>query len=185
LNFYSAKSDHKGAIIGGAVGGVVLLALLLALFCCIRKRSRARRSAGGSSMGEGGMPPPCCGPGAVGNGHGHGRAPQMRQVAPSQVVPSCSDLLDRSPSPTGSTRSSRSSGSRRGRRPPPLQLESLVTPVLNGPTVPAHKSPFADPAIPLLPIPDLGGDPFGDVGNHHPRPGFTVVEIPRSPARAL
>lgn len=132
------------------------------IFCC-RRRSRGQKQTeftawnGGSA--EAASKHSCC------NGHGHG-APKAQM---SQVQ-SQGNSVKRS----GSIVSTRSSGSRKGKRPPPLQLESLVTPVITGPA--RKKDPFDDPNY-VIPTPDFGKpNPFRDSRN----PGFSIVGRPVS-----
>jgi len=161
------KTDHKGAIIGGAIGGAALLVIFFTIVFCCRRRSRGQKQTeviawNGGSV-EAASNHSCCNPGAHGHGHGAPK-PQMSQVQ------SQGNSVKRS----RSTASSRSSGSRKGKRPPPLQLESLVTPVIAGPV--HKKDPFNDPNY-VIPTPDFGKpNPFRDSRN----PGFSIAGRPVS-----
>jgi len=176
------KTDHKGAIIGGVAGGVALIIFLLGLCFCMKKRSRAKQNAAPMSYDPkapgAASQHACCGPTVEkGYAHTHGTGPEMKQLPLRHEVLKESERA-RSISPTGSDRSSKRSsrGSWRERRPPPLQIESLVTPVLHGPSNGAQ-DPFKDPKGPHLPTPDLGEDPFDD---RQGPPKIRVIEAPRS-----
>jgi len=144
-------SNHQGAIIGGTIGGVVMIAILLLLFCCMRRRSCREPTAALYPFTIDSIEGPaaahaCCNHSLEKTGHQHhdGGASEMKQVPPRV------DLLEGNPhasevSSVGPHRSSRSSPPRaiyrNRRRPPPLKLESLVTPNITGPTNSTHMDP--------------------------------------------
>ena len=155
-------SDNKKYIIGGAVGGgVFLLILFVLLLVCCRKR-RAKRDLehvvdghheGKTDHGQFS----CCAHGTCNRNNGQTpmgeRSPLRPFVLRSEPVPlitkevpkqhtiplNCRDSVGSQKSAGSDTGSSEYSDSpqrgKRGllKRPPPLKLTSLVTPVINGP----------------------------------------------------
>lgn len=164
LNNYGSvhKTNNKGAIIGGVIGGIAMLVIFFTIVFCCRRRGRGKRQAEFSAWNGGDAETAklhsCCNLGIHGHGHG-GAKPQMSQAQQG-------DSLKISKSPIASI-----SGPRRGKRPPPLQLQSLVTQVIASPS---KKDPLDDPDFyPVLPTPDFGKkDPFRDSRN----PGFSIVD---------
>ena len=156
------SSSNRKYIIGGAVGGGVLVLILLALFLFCRRKRRAKRGlelfGGDHSKGELGYGQFVACDHEIYNGN-NGQL-QMEQKSPLTPFIFKSDSaalttngqqqpvisLERrdsteshasAGSDSNSSYSCDSEGSRRSRRsqkrPPPLKLTSLVTPVINGP----------------------------------------------------
>lgn len=158
----TSSSSNRKYIIGGAVGGGVLalILLVLLLFCCKRRGKKdLERGAGGNSEEEHGYGQfACCN---HGNCNKNGGAAQMEQKTPLKPFALRSDPAASNPrdlpqfkvslnrrasaesqksvgsdtySESTYSTDSEGSGKRRSqKRPPPLKLTSLVTPVVNGP----------------------------------------------------
>jgi len=155
----TGSSSNRKYIIGGAVGGSVLALILLTLliFCCRKRRGQKGLERSGGNRSEGRhVQFACCNHGARNR---HGEQTQMEQKTSLKPFVLKSDPKGR---PQGhsvslnrrdSAESQKSGGSvtstetlcspdsegfQRGtrksrRRPPPLKLTSLVTPIVSGP----------------------------------------------------
>ncbi|KAF9643948.1 hypothetical protein BDM02DRAFT_3122696 [Thelephora ganbajun] len=150
-----------GGAVGGGVLVLILLALLL--FCCCRRRAKRDLERSGDSHSEGRAGYGqfvCCDHGTCSRNNAQSQMEQKTPLKPF-VLKSGATVLTPKEGPqqhnvslnrrdstesqksagsdvsTGSSYSPDSEGSQRGRRsqkrPPPLKLTSLVTPVINGP----------------------------------------------------
>lgn len=158
-----SSSNQKYIIGGAVGGGVLVLILLaLLLFCCRKRRAKKdlERSGGDHSEGEHGYGQfACCNHGICNKNNGQPRMEQKSPLKPfilksdpaaltpkegrqQHTIPSkrrdSTESHKSAGSDTSSSYSSDSESSQHGRRrsqkrPPPLKLTSLVTPVINGP----------------------------------------------------
>lgn len=156
-------SDNQKYIIGGAVGGGVFLLVLLVLLlvCCRKRRAKKDLECAGDGQGKTGNGQfSCCNHGTCNKNHAPTPMGERTPLRPFALKPDPAVLITKEPSrqrtvsfkrrdSTGSQKSAGSDAgsgeseysdgsSQRGKkgllkRPPPLKLTSLVTPVINGP----------------------------------------------------
>jgi hypothetical protein len=157
---------------------LILILLALLLFCCRKRRAKRdlERSSGGHSEGGPGYGQfACCNHGTCNKNNGQSQMEQKIPLkpfvlrsgaaapAPKEGQQEHAISLERrdsteshrsAGSDSSSSYSSDSEGSQRGRRrsqkrPPPLKLTSLVTPVINGPqNNPRHRVNHSSPPNP-------------------------------------